>query len=194
MRIRVPAPKFKVEETGDGIVLRMPYAFRTTPTAMWLFMALLVVAWPLLGLVLAIAFRSVWWAVGGLAFVAFMAMITGPIFATYLTLREVLVIAPSRELFERRIEYMGIRTTGTRMNLGHVRGLRVESPPSGSIVQAYSDMFSRRGGFITVDYGSDTYRFGVFLMEAEAWMVVSELAKRFPGLVAPTTGRPEEGI
>lgn len=164
----------------------MPYRFITIPRVLWLWQLQIPLMGPVVGGIGAIMFDSWWPLIIGLAFGVMIVSMIGLIYVTYFTLAETIEIVPERKLFLRRVRWMKIQSSGTALHLDYVRGLHSGLPEvNGDIVKAYSDMFSKKSGAIALQYGAQTYRFGMFTTEAESRMVVGELLKRFPELALP---------
>lgn len=172
-----------MQESGDRLTIRMPYDLRAVPAPTWLIQLPVLLVGPITGTSMASAFDSPALLFVGWGISVFIFVILGSVYASYLTLAEVIEVAPDRTLFERRFRFLGMQTSGTALNLDYVRRLRTEPPQPGSnIANAYADLFSKRSGVMALDYGQETRRFGVFVSEAECRMVVDEIARRFPDL------------
>lgn len=183
MRIKPRRARYRVQESGERLTIRMPYDLRAVPAPTWLIQLPLLFIGPITGVSMASAFDSPALLFVGWGISLFLVVVMGSVYASYLTLAEVIEVAPDRTLFERRFHFLGLHTSGTALNLDYVQRLRTEAPQPGSTVaDAYADLLSKRSGVMALDYGQETRRFGVFVSEAECRMVVDDITRRFPDL------------
>ncbi len=131
-------------------------------------------------LLFAAAFAAVWltlWTLGGIAAVyTLLWQVAG---------REVITIDGLVLRIERRVPCW---TRVWEYRLEDVRELRMPPVPSlpwpYNAQQVHSWPLGRGAGLLAFDYGAKTIRFGLSLDEAEAKMLLAEIAQRHPSLVA----------
>ena len=197
-------PRYTVEETGEGLTVTVPARKR------WFlifFLGFWLVGWavgevavisiliagalgafgaegvesappvgdagPFAGFigVFLVAWLGAWTVGGVVAIYSWLWLVAG---------REVLVFSVDRLRVEKRVP---VWTRTREYRLGEIKRLRVEAGSRGSALWWSNDPYGMWRGTLAFDYGAKTFRIGTGLEEAEARMILEEIARRHPEIV-----------
>lgn len=194
MRVEPGKPRFTIQPQGTGIAVSCParrnalvLLFLVVWFGFWTFGGITTIRElmdPKQGDRAFLAFWLLGWAAGELYAIAAMAW--------QLTGREDIAVAGGT--LTHRVSAAGLGRS-REYAMAQIRNLRT----SPQVLSPWMDqrtfmppVFGAGHGALAFDYGARTYRLGAGLDEAEAGMVVAELAKRFPQLAgnASSSGRP----